>query len=185
VTQADFPPEIQAILNYCRLSMNVVTISDISNAAGTHLIPGVEWGELEQFPSTLNHHLTHQPSPDVFYWIYWQRLLHIIAHPDGTLQTPLGPWLHDGSTLHRTWNAYFDVRYKLLYRQTPSGWTQYELFDTRFINGIPRDWQPSPTSVPVSIAQLSKDCWQLTHPPAILHHPSPVMIPETFHDYLA
>jgi hypothetical protein len=185
VTPDAFPPEIQAILNYCHLSLNVITISDISNAAGTHLVPGVEWGETEKFPSTTNHHLTNQPSPDVFFWIYWQRLLHIIAHPDGTLRTPLGPWMHDGATLHRTWNVYFDVRYHFLYRQTTDGLIQYELFDTRFINGIPRDWTPSTTSVPVSIEQLSTDCWQLTHPLAILHHPSPVCIPETFHDYLA
>jgi hypothetical protein len=72
VTHEAFPPEIQAILNYCRLSMNVITISNISNAAGTHLIPGVEWGELKQFPSTSNQHLSNQPSPEVSFWIYWQ-----------------------------------------------------------------------------------------------------------------
>jgi hypothetical protein len=185
VTHNAFNPEIQAILNYCRLSLNAITISDISNTAGTHLIPGVEWGELEQFPSTSNDHQTNQPRPAVFFWIYWQRLLHIIALPDGTFRTPLGPWIHDGSVLRRTWNAYFDTRYKFLFRKTSAGWTQYELFDTRFINGIHRDWNPSMTSVPVSIEELSKDCWQLTHPPAIPHHPNPVMIPPTFHDYIA
>jgi hypothetical protein len=185
VTPEAFSPEIQAILNHCRLSLNVITISDISNAAGTHLIPGVEWGEMEQFPSTSNHHETIQPRPEVFFWIYWQRLLHIIAHPDGTLRTPLGPWLHDGSTLRRTWNTYFDIRYNFLYRQTPEGWTQYELFDTRFLNGIHRDWTPTQSSVPVTIEQLSRDCWQLTHPPSIIYHPSPVLIPATLHEYLA
>jgi hypothetical protein len=80
VTTGAFTPEIQAIMNFCQLSMNVITISDISNAAGTHLIPGVEWGELDQFPSTSTHHQTNQPSPKVFFWIYWQRFLHVIAH---------------------------------------------------------------------------------------------------------
>jgi hypothetical protein len=93
--------------------------------------------------------------------------------------------MHDGSALRRTWNAYFDVPYKFLFRHTSAGWTQYELFDTRFINGIHHEWHPSPSSVPVTIEQLSHDCWQLTQPPAILHHPSPVMIPATFHDYLS
>jgi hypothetical protein len=72
VTPNAFTPEIQAILNYCRLSLNVITISDISNAAGTHLIPGVEWGEMKQFPSTSTDHQTNQSCPAVFYWIYWQ-----------------------------------------------------------------------------------------------------------------
>jgi hypothetical protein len=98
-THEAFPPEIQEIMNYCRLFLEVVTISDISNAAGTHLIPGVEWGELDNFPSKSNQHQTKQSSPAVFFWIYWQCLLHIIAHPDGTLHTPLGPWMHTDSNL--------------------------------------------------------------------------------------
>jgi hypothetical protein len=32
---------------------------------------------------------------------------------------------------------------------------------------------------------LSKDCWQLTQPPSFVHHPNPVCIPVTFHDYVA
>jgi hypothetical protein len=98
---------------------------------------------------------------------------------------PIGPWMLDGSQLRCTWHAYFDLRYKFLYRHTMAGWKQYELFDTRFLNGIPCQWQPAPSSVPISIESLSTDCWQLTQPPAIIHHPSPVNIPVTFHNYLA
>jgi hypothetical protein len=171
VTPNAFTPEIQAVLNYCRLSLNVITVSDISNAAGTHLIPGVEWGELEHFPSTSTDHQTNQPSPAVFYWKYWQRLLHIIAHPDGTLRTPLGPWMHDGSDLRRTWNAYFDMRYNFLFRNTSVGWIQYELLihdslTAYTVNGIlpclpflfplknsPKTAGDSPTLLPFFITQ--------------------------------
>jgi hypothetical protein len=46
------------IINQCRIFLNVVTVSDIANAAGTHIIPGVEWGETDVFPSHSNdqHH---------------------------------------------------------------------------------------------------------------------------------
>jgi hypothetical protein len=180
-----YPDDVLRIINNCRLFLNVITLSDITNAAGTHLIPGVKWGEHDLFPSSSNHHAPRQSSPTMFFWTYWQRLLRIIALPSGQLRNPLGPWLFPGSELRRTWNAYFDLRYKFLYRQTPTGWLQYELFDTRFINGIPRTWQPTTNSVPVTAQVLSKDCWQLEQPPAFVHHLQPVCIPVTFHDYLA
>jgi hypothetical protein len=180
-----YPDDVLRIINHCRLFLNVVTLSDITNAAGTHLIPGVDWGELDLFPSSSTHHAPRQSSPVMFFRKYWQRLLRIIALPSGRLRTPLGPWLKPGSELRRTWNSYFDLRYKFLYRQTSTDWLQYELFDTRFINGIPRPWQPTTYSVPVTVQALSKDCWQLAQPPSLVHHPNPVCIPVTFHDYVA
>jgi hypothetical protein len=39
-----FDEPILRILNQCRLHLNVVTVSDISLADGTQLIPGIEWG---------------------------------------------------------------------------------------------------------------------------------------------
>jgi hypothetical protein len=102
-----YPDDVLRIINHCRLFLNVVTLSDITNAAGTHLIPGVDWGELDLFPSSSTHHAPRQASPAMFFWTYWQRLLRIIALPSGRLNTPLGPWLKPGSELRRTWNSYY------------------------------------------------------------------------------
>jgi hypothetical protein len=179
-----YPPEVLRTINHCRLFLNVITLSDITNAAGAHLIPGVEWGEHDLFPSSSKHHAPRQSSPAMFFWTYWQRLLRIIALPTDQLRHPLGPWLLPGSDLRRTWTSYFDLRYKFLYRQTPTGWLQYELFDTRFINGIPRIWQPTINSMPVTAQGLSKDCWQLEQPPAFVYSIPPVCIPSTFHEYI-
>jgi hypothetical protein len=72
VTRSDaFTPNEACIINYCRQHLGVITISDISNATGDTLIPGVEWGELELCCSTSTGHTTHQPAPALFYWTYW------------------------------------------------------------------------------------------------------------------
>jgi hypothetical protein len=64
VTRSDaFTPDEARIINYCRQHLGVVTVSDISNATGDTLIPGVEWGELEFCCSTSTDHTTHQPAP--------------------------------------------------------------------------------------------------------------------------
>jgi hypothetical protein len=86
-----YPPEVLRTINHCRLFLNVITLSDITNAAGTHLIPGVEWGEHDLFPSSSTHHAPRQSSPVMLFWTYWQRLLRIIALPTGQLRHPLGP----------------------------------------------------------------------------------------------
>jgi hypothetical protein len=61
------------ILNQCHIFLNVVTLSDITNAAGTHLIPGIEWGEFEEFTSTSNDHTPIQGVLSLFFWTYFQR----------------------------------------------------------------------------------------------------------------
>jgi hypothetical protein len=179
-----FDEKILHILNQCRLHLNVVTVSDISLADGTQLIPGIEWGKIDIMPSHSNDHVPIQQAPAIFFWTYWQRLLRAIARPDGTLYAPLGPWSFPGSELRRKWNAYFDLKYNFLYLHIASEWNQYELFNTKFMNGFPCTWQPTDSCVPVTAQQYSFDCWTLTQPPAILHSPSPVIITETFHEYI-
>jgi hypothetical protein len=92
--------------------------------------------------------------------------------------------LFPGSELRRTWNAYFDLKYKFLYLQIEKQWHQYELFDMQFLNGVPCAWKPTDSSVPVTAEQTSPDCWTFTQPPMIIHSPSPIMIVETFHEYI-
>jgi hypothetical protein len=47
--------------------LNVVTVSDIATALGTHLIPGVEWEEFNEFTSTSNDHTPIQGVPSLFF----------------------------------------------------------------------------------------------------------------------
>jgi hypothetical protein len=179
-----FTPDEARIINYCRQYLDVITVSDISTATGGALISGIEWGEQDNCCSTSKDHITHQPALAIFFWTYWQRLLRVIADSDGQLFGSLGTWLHSGKSLRRRWNAYFDYRYKLLYRYTNHQYLQYELFDTRFVAGCPTPWIPNDHCVPVTIQETSRDCWSLTVPPALPIHPARPIVTTTFEEYL-
>jgi hypothetical protein len=168
VTRSDaFTSHEASIINYCRLFLGVVTLSDICTAIGDTLIPGIEWEELDQSTSHSTDHIIHQPAPAIFFWTYWQRLLRVVANPDGQLYGHLGNWLQPGGALRRQWNSYYDYRYKFLYRYDNNQYQQYERFDTRFVNGCSTPWRPNDYCVPVHIHETSKDCWTLAAPPAI------------------
>jgi hypothetical protein len=71
VTRSDaFIPDEARIINYCRQYLGVVTLSDITNATGDQLVPGIKWGELDECCSTITNHITHHPAPAVFFWTY-------------------------------------------------------------------------------------------------------------------
>jgi hypothetical protein len=101
----------------------------------------VEWGELDLMPSRSTGHMNNQQAPAIFFWTYWQRLLRVISNQQGKLFGHLGNWLEPGGRLRRKWNAYFDPKYKFLYRLQNDTYQQYELFDTRFINRCITPWQ--------------------------------------------
>jgi hypothetical protein len=68
VTRSDaFTSHEASIINYGRLFLGVVTLSDICTAIGDTLIPGIEWGELDQSTSRSIDHTTHQPAPAIFF----------------------------------------------------------------------------------------------------------------------
>jgi hypothetical protein len=70
------------------------------------------------------------------------------------------------------------------YRLDTDSCQQYELFDTRFVNGCSTPWTPNDHCVPVNIQETSKDCWTLTAPPALPSHPEHPIIATTFDEYL-
>jgi hypothetical protein len=150
-------------------------LSPASNGASSTQVP-------LKLPTTL---YTNLLPPAVFFWTYWQRLLRVVANPNGQLFGALGNWLQPGGYLRRKWNAYFDYRYKFLYRlDNAATYQQYELFDTRFVNGCTTPWTPNDHCVPVNIQETSRDCWTLTAPPALPSHPERPIIATTFDEYL-
>jgi hypothetical protein len=66
------PIEVRAI-NYCRLYLQAVTVSDITNATGTRLFHGVTRGSVTDILSTTKWHLTYQAKPDTASWKLWKK----------------------------------------------------------------------------------------------------------------
>jgi hypothetical protein len=80
-------------LNYCRLFLKAVTLSDISHTTGTRL----DMCKLEGRPSLVSSE-THGPTiyqetPSTAKWILWKRANRLWSDVDGSLHKPLGPWI--------------------------------------------------------------------------------------------
>jgi hypothetical protein len=65
-----FDEPILRILNQRRVHLHVVTVSDITIADGTRLIPGIEWDEIDVMPSHSNDHEPIQQAHAICFWTY-------------------------------------------------------------------------------------------------------------------
>jgi hypothetical protein len=78
------PIEVRAI-NYCRLYLQAVTVSNITDATGTRLFHGVTRGSVTDILSTTKWHLTYQANPDSASWKLWKKACDLFA-TSGILQ---------------------------------------------------------------------------------------------------
>jgi hypothetical protein len=65
-------------------------------------------------------------------------------------------------------DSFYDSTYHKIFRRHQDGYYQYDVFDTRGINGTKTQWEPSNSSAPISIHETSHDCWELTSTPQYL-----------------
>jgi len=118
-------------LNYCRLYLNVLLVSDITNANGTELDPETYQGSPSEVTTK---HRVNQQRPNSKSWIQWRRLMYILA--DGSkqhrLRMPLGKWLVPAVTMRKKWRNLYDSRSKKLFYRTPLGYTQHSKLRTDY-----------------------------------------------------
>jgi hypothetical protein len=102
-------------INYCRFYVQALSLSDLCTAAGTHLQPGIRNCTL---PSTSISKLSepYQELPGPLAWRAWRRFLQLISEPNGTLFRPLGPWLHNATSLCRFWPFVYSPSQHLPYQ---------------------------------------------------------------------
>ena len=93
-------------LNYCRLYLQAVTISDLSVTKGDRLDPGTLTGERSHLCSTSTLHWPRQGKPDFRAWLLWRRANLLWSTLSGDLKRPLGNWLHPSHTQRQKHFAY-------------------------------------------------------------------------------
>jgi hypothetical protein len=110
-----FSPAKLKRLNYCRLYLNVLTLSDVTDAKGTQFAPGILDGIRSVQQSTSKGPSATQERPSNETWALWRRLLHIFRNKD-QLFLPLGSWISSGPELCQDWPTFFSPEYRLIYR---------------------------------------------------------------------
>lgn len=102
------PREIKA-LNWYRLYLQALFISDVSNVQGTHLDSQMykgEVGHVKRSVTTVHHFVQERPSSRS--WALWRKANLLWSTENGIFRQSLGPWRQSTSDHHRrAWPAHF------------------------------------------------------------------------------
>jgi hypothetical protein len=107
-------------INAFRLYLQVLTISDISTATGSHILSNIIRGrKTEDRLSRLHWPATRRPTS----WVAWKLLLQHLSS-GGRLDRRLGPWR---ATPHQQWSWYYNPTLSRVYHRTGDNeWIQNE-----------------------------------------------------------
>ncbi len=109
--KARYTPKDLVILNNCQMFLQVMTISEISNHTGTHLLPeAIQNGKTSPTLvgiSTSKYKWPHQSNPGPSAWKLWTHTLQAVYTKPGLptmLIQHLGDW-YPTASIARTWHA--------------------------------------------------------------------------------
>ena len=159
-------------LNYCRLFLQAVTISDLTDATGQTLDPSKLHGNPNSNSSTTTWLHVHQERPSEEIWTLWRKANLLWSHHDGTVHTPLEEWLLPRKDQRQQHFAY--LRHRRLYLRV--GKHEYQVCTPTLIPGefrfhtrvrqyrqIKSDAHP----VHVTVSTANPDHWRV----APVYHP--------------
>jgi hypothetical protein len=111
-------------INYCRMYLGVLLLSDIVSADGKRIIQSVHSGEIA--PASVlglhGYHKVSQRCPSDKVWGLWRKFLnYLISSSEAkTLTQPLGKWLHPTQKLRRTWPFLYNPPTNTIYHRIDS-----------------------------------------------------------------
>ena len=177
------PSEIEQI-NYCRLFLQSVTVSDISLADGIRLDPHMRIGKPNSTSSTTTLHRINQIRPDDKAWRLWQRANLLWADPHQRLHQQLGRWLYPPPQLRRNWQFYHDIPNDELLSTHPSGhYLIHSKQNFGYISQADGHTNGLPTSCrPASVIKTAMG-WSISRTTPVV--PQPLRyLPGTFEEFL-
>jgi hypothetical protein len=139
-----FTPGQLKKINYCRMYLNVLLLSDVVKANGKELDEGLYAGTLRP---NMTKHRVNQAKPSSKSWKQWRRLLRMAAskHYSLTLDVPLGKWFLPVEQLRKQWPFVYDPDSDTLFAQCPYGFSQHSRLGGGF------DMMPMPTPTHATI----------------------------------
>jgi exonuclease III len=176
-------------INYCRLYLQAVTLSDITKPNGEDLDPSMLAGSPSMMSSITKLVTIHQERPSEKEWKLWRRANLLWSNNDGKLLRPLTKWLCTVQTQRQRHFAYTHRRTLyireqnttyVMYRMT--GPLSYRLSSRRpcTLHHLP------PQACPVEVTPMMESYWQLTgsHHQVMLPTAFPPSAMATFHQYI-
>ncbi|KAI2495436.1 hypothetical protein MHU86_19068 [Fragilaria crotonensis] len=174
-------------INYCRLYLGALTISDLATTEGTQLDQAKLTGQESLFSNRPRWMKVHQELPSAVSWKLWKKANALWSYPDGTLVQPLGPWLLTTTESRISYPAY--VYRSTLYVRRMGG----EYVKCRKLEDTQRMYRESNLNieeeipnmaVPVEIQQAGRmHRWEIINKLSRSIQPRPLPV-ATFDDYV-
>ena len=146
-----FRPATIKRINYCRMYLNVLLLSDITLPNGKQLDHAAYNGHKQGMSSSDSGHSVNQAKPNDKAWADWKRFLHHLCHRDAahTLKAPLGPWTVQAPNYNRDWDLFYSPKEDTIYRRTPFSYSihhklhhDYDKDSEEFSETLPLDAVP-------------------------------------------
>ena len=119
------PAQIRAV-NYCRLYVRAVTVSDLTTAAGRQLDQSILAGNPSLYSTRPATNWPQQARPNAPAWVQWRKANRLSADKQGTLRRPLGDWTVTRKSTRRWWPHWYLLSRQLLYKLVvPHQWSVY------------------------------------------------------------
>jgi hypothetical protein len=172
-------------LNYCRLYLNVVTISDLTLINGRQLDHNKLLGNHSCLSSFTHGTTIHQERPSERTWTLWKKGNQIWSTPEGTLYQPLGDWVLPIHQLRQRHAAYWWTG--RLWVRIQDRYTKCTMVSDRHFceTATSCSWEALPRlAVPMFAILSAPGCWKIVHQSHILELNRPP-IAGTFSQYIA
>ena len=159
IAHAKFKPAQIKAVNWCRMYLGVVTVADISNAAGTHIMKEMYHGNKDQVRTANNWHSVYQKKPNAKSWAQWRRACRLFATSQNLqLHTSLGNWTVPAVHMRRQWLTWQVPRDPILYildQYSEEGtFTTHKRLIHDYDKDVHEDGQPLPAAaVPVDVTE--------------------------------
>jgi Reverse transcriptase (RNA-dependent DNA polymerase) len=111
-------------LNYCRLYLNVITLSDIADEEGTYI--KTEMYENQKLPVLQTSYVCRQIKPYKSIWTPWKKLLKLLTLPNRRkLKQPLGKWIVQSNEIRQKFYAYANDTN--VYKSFEDGYSKHQI----------------------------------------------------------
>ncbi|KAI2510607.1 hypothetical protein MHU86_3718 [Fragilaria crotonensis] len=180
-----FTPTEICKLNYCRLYLNVVTISDITCVSGKRLDSNKLSGNHSRLSSYTHGTSIYQERPSDSTWVLWKKANRLWSTSSDALIQPLGDWVLPLHKLRQRHPAYWwsgRLWVSIQNRYIKCNLVSDQIFQE---TAVSCDWAELPTlAVPMLAVQSTPGSWTITQQSYVLEVNDPPMS-GTFTQYVA
>ncbi len=161
------PSQIKRI-NWCRLYLNVTTLSDITTAQGNEIDPAIYNGTLESVQAQCTWQCVNQKKPNNATWKVWRQFCRSFTQSRSNrryqLKQPLGNWIVPAAQMRRQWPYWHDPIHNRLLKKTSHTYTIHLLLRHDF------DADPAGQCSTLPAAAIPVDVTVYAHTFRVHHH---------------